>query len=395
MQSAIANSSNYLVEDPSFAIDFAPNGTLLKLNDTITRKRYADTLETIAEHGADAFYHGAIANATITAIKNTGGIMTLADLANYSTVSREPATLDYKGFKLTSCSAPSGGVVALAAMNVLSGYSELGLHQTLNVSTHRIDEAMRFAYGERANLGDPAFTANIQSYENEMLSPATGAEIRSKIDGVAHPVSYYDPSGLASLNDSGTSYIAVADASGMAISVTSTINTLFGSRVVVPETGVILNNEMNDFSVPGASNFFGYIPSEVNYIEPGKRPLSSISPTIVEHLSNSSLYFVVGSAGGSRIITATIQNLWHVLDQNMTSAQALAQPRFHDQLNPAQTSFEYAYNNETVAYMKSIGYNVTWEAPGGSTAQCLRVLPNGTFEAAGEPRQLNSLGTVI
>ncbi len=157
---------------------------------------------------------------------------------------------------------------------------------------------------------------------------------------------------------------------------------------------VLLTVEL-DFSIPGSSNAFGYIPSPSNYIRPGKRPLSSISPTIVEHLSNGTLYFAVGSAGGSRIITATIQNLWHVLDQNMTAIKALAQPRLHDQLVPNQVSFEYAFDNKTVDFMISRGHNVSWIAPGLSTAQAIRLLPNGTFEAAGEPRQVNARGYVI
>ena len=181
----------------------------------------------------------------------------------------------------------------------------------------------------------------------------------------------------------------------MAISLTTTVNLLFGSQVCVPETGVIMNNEMNDFSIPNQSNSFGYVPSPSNYIRPGKRPLSSISPTIVEYLANGTLYFVIGSAGGSRIVTATIQNLWHVLDQGATVPQSLAEPRLHDQLRPPQISFEYAYDNNTVAYLKSLGNNVTWVAPGQSTAQGLRRLPNGTFEAGGEPRQKASGGFAI
>ena len=118
----------------------------------------------------------------------------------------------------------------------------------------------------------------------------------------------------------------------MAISLTTTINLLFGSQLVVPETGVIMNNEMNDFSIPGQSNAFGYAPSPANFVKPGKRPLSSISPTIAEYGSNGTLYYVIGSAGGSRIITATVQNLWHVLDQNETVKESLAEPRLHDQV---------------------------------------------------------------
>ena len=142
------------------------------------------------------------------------------------------------------------------------------------------------------------------------------------------------------------------------------------------------------------SNAFGYLPSPNNYIRPNKRPLSSITPTIAEH-ADGSLYFVVGAAGGSRIITSTLQNLWHVLDQNMTAPEAIAAPRFHDQLVPNQISFEYAYNNETTAFMEARGHNVTWMAPGSSAAQSLRLLQNGSFEAAGESRQLNSGGYAI
>lgn len=167
------------------------------------------------------------------------------------------------------------------------------------------------------------------------------------------------------------------------------------SQLCVPETGVIMNDEMNDFSTPGKSNAFGYIPSPSNFIKPGKRPLSSISPTIVEFLSNNMLYYVIGSAGGSRIITATIQNLWHVLDQGATVEGSLAEPRFHDQLSPNQIRVEYAYDNQTVAFMKGRGHNVTWVAPGQSTAQGLRRMPNGTFEAGGEPRQHASGGFAV
>jgi gamma-glutamyltranspeptidase/glutathione hydrolase len=184
----------------------------------------------------------------------------------------------------------------------------------------------------------------------------------------------------------------------MAITLTTTVNLLFGSKLVVPETGVIMNNEMNDFSIPGTTNAFGYVPSPANFIRPGKRPLSSISPIIIEHLNSTlinAFYVAIGAAGGSRIITSTIQNVLHILDGNMTTAEALKQPRIHDQLTPAQVSFEYAFDNRTTAFLKELGANVTWVAPGQSTAQGLRLLSNGTFEAAGEPRQVNSGGFAV
>ncbi|KAI0126330.1 gamma-glutamyltransferase 1 [Xylariales sp. AK1849] len=392
---AVTPNANFFTDDPSWAIDFAPHGYRVKLNETMTRKRYADTLEVIANEGADAFYTGAIANATIAALKNSNGTMTLEDLKNYTVALRKPSEITYRGYKLTSCGAPAGGSVALSTLKIVDGYSGFGDPAAINLTTHRLDEAMRFAYGERTNLGDPSFVEGIPEYQDSMLSDATAAEIRSKIsDFTTQNVSWYDPKGIESLETPGTSYVGTADKSGLSISLTTTINTLFGSQLMVPETGVIMNNEMNDFSIPGSSNAFGYIPSPANYVRPGKRPLSSISPTIVES-PDGKLYLVVGSAGGSRIITATIQNIHHVIDQNMTTPEALAQPRLHDQLVPNQVSFEYAYDNSTVAYMASLGHNVTWVAPGSTTAQALRLLPNGTFEAAGEPRQANSGGFAV
>ncbi|KAF7853276.1 hypothetical protein EAF04_010777 [Stromatinia cepivora] len=393
---------DFLTYDETWAIDFAPNGTRVKLGDLITRKRYADTLESIAEYGPDAFYTGAIANATITALQKSNGTMTLSDLKNYTIESRVTSNTTYRGFKIYSGTAPSSGAVVCSAMNIIEGY-DMSTPSQLNFSTHYLDEAMRFAYGQRTLLGDPKFLANLTSYQDEMVSKSIAAEIRSKIEQYhTLNVSAYDPADYSILSDSGTSASVSADKSGLTIALTSTINTIFGSRVMVPETGVIMNNEMNDFSIPGAVNAFGYSPSPANFIRPFKRPLSSISPTIVEH-PNGTVYIAHASAGGSRIITEVIQHLWHSLDQNMTSAESMRQPRFHDQLSPNTAAFEYGdetfgvqgYSNETTAFFREIGTNVTFMAVGTSTAQSLRRLGNGTFEAAGEPRQLNSAGYAI
>ncbi|KAF7513650.1 hypothetical protein GJ744_007701 [Endocarpon pusillum] len=395
MNAATAGQADFLSQNPTWALDFAPNGTRVGLGDTITRKRYADTLETIANEGAEAFYTGYIAETMINALQHANGTMRLGDLQNYTVAIRKPAQIDYRGYKLTSCSAPSSGGVVLSSLNTVNGYSDFFHPENINLSTHRLDEAIRFAYGQRAELGDPLFVPGLDRFQESMLSENTSAEIRSKIsDYQTLNVSAYDPAGLESLDTPGTSHVVAADWSGMAISLTTTINLLFGSQLMVPETGIIMNNEMNDFSIPGSSNAFGYVPSPANYVRPGKRMLSSISPTIAE-FPNGTLYYLIGAAGGSRIITSTIQNLIHVLDQNMTVPQALAEPRLHDQLQPNQVTFEYAYNNDTVAFMKSRGHNVTWIAPGLSTAEGLRRLGNGTFEAAGEPRLRNSGGFAI
>jgi gamma-glutamyltranspeptidase/glutathione hydrolase len=391
---AMVGGNNFLTDDPDWAEVFAPHGKLLRQGETIRRRRFADTLETIAKRGATAFYEGPIAESMVAAIQRTNGTMTLSDLRDYNVVVREPVKIDYRGYKLYSCGTPSSGSVALSTLKIVEGY-DMSDQKLRDLNTHRIDEAMRFAYAAHNELGDPEFVKGMDIFEAEMLNASSAAHIRAKIsDHHTRNVSEYDPKALFTAESHGTSHVVTADASGMSITLTSTVNLLFGSQVMAPETGIILNNEMNDFSIPNVTNAFGFVPSPANFIRPGKRPLSSITPVIVEY-PDGSLYVSVGAAGGSRIITATIQALWHVLDHNLTMPEALAEPRFHDQLMPNTAMFEYSFDNTTTAFMKARGHNVTWMAPGLSAVQGIRRMANGTFEAAGEPRQKNSGGLAI
>lgn len=190
---------DFLTYDPTWALDFAPNGTRVGLGDTLKRKRYADTLQDIAECGPDAFYSGPIANATVQATKASNGILTLDDLKDYKVAIREPSSIEYRGYKLKACSAPSGGTVALSALKILEGYNVDGA-KTVNLTAHRVDESMRWAYGERANLGDPSFTANVTAYEKRMLLEETVEEVRKGISNTrSYGVAHYDPAGLESL----------------------------------------------------------------------------------------------------------------------------------------------------------------------------------------------------
>lgn len=249
MESATAGVYDFLTYDETWAIDFAPNGTRVGLGDTLTRKRYANTLESIAEFGPDAFYYGAIANATIVALQNSNGTMTLDDLANYTILNRDPSYIDYRGFKVHGGSAPSSGAVVLSTMKIVEGY-DMSTPSQLNLSTHYLDEGIRFAYGQRSLLGDPTFLPNLTAYQKDMVSEKTAQEIRSKIEKYhTLNVSAYDPSGYGILTDSGTSALVASDWTGLTIAMTSTINTLFGSRLMVPETGIIMNNEMNGLSL--------------------------------------------------------------------------------------------------------------------------------------------------
>ena len=356
----------------------------------MTRKRYAHTLEAIAVAGPDAFYTGRLAEATILAMHETNGSMTMEDLASYKVVTRAPLAINYKGYSLQGCGAPASGAVALSVMKILEGYEDFGQSDTVNLSTHRLDEAIRFGYGKRASLGDPDFVDGITTYEAGMLNQTFANDIRARIsDKHTLNVSDYDPDGFESHENHGTSHVVTADASGMAISMTSTVNLFFGSRVMVPETGVIMNNEMADFSVPNISNVFGYYPSPANYVRPNKRSMSSITPIMAE-FANGTLFAVFGASGGSRIITTVVQTALNILDRKMKVHDALRQPRLHDQLLPNQVSFEWDFDNSTVEYMVGRGHNVTWGSA-GSSSQAI-VIIDGHFEAAGEPRQTDSAG---
>lgn len=318
----------------------------------------------------------------------------MEDIADYDISIHEHITIDYRGYKLTSTGAPSSGSVALSALKIIEGFN-MSDPEVVDLNVHRFTESMKHSYAAHNKLGDPEFVEGMDKFESHLLSIEHAGEIRDKIsDKQTFNTSHYKPEGIETHESHGTSHVVTADASGLSITLTTTINLFFGSQVMAPKTGIIMNNEMNDFSIPRISNAFGFVPSPANFIRPGKRPLSSITPVIVEYPSGE-LYVATGAAGGSRIISATVQALWHVLDHEKTMPEALAMPRLHDQLLPAQVVFEEAYNNRTTAFMTEKGHNVTWTSAVLSSAQGVRRLPNGTFEAAGEPRQMNSGGLAL
>ncbi|ORY82017.1 gamma-glutamyltransferase [Protomyces lactucae-debilis] len=379
----------FIVDDPAWAAVYAPNGKLAPINSTIYRPTYADTLEQVAKHGADVFYHGKLAKHLVNAVEKRGGILSLKDMKRYKVLRQKAVSVKYGEFDLFASPAPACGAITLAAMNVLSGYDLVAG----NLSTHVLTESLKFVYGLRTALGDPDFIKNATSFEKAILTERVADQIREKLSlERTQDASVYNPDNLEILSDSGTSQMVAADANGLVISLTTTVNTYFGSTVMVPETGVVLNNEMNDFSIPGVRNAFGFIPTTANFIRPFKRPLSSISPAIVER--NGKFYFVTGAAGGSRIISAVVQALWQVLDLNAGVAEALKEPRLHDQVSPAVTTFEYAYDNATVAYMADKGHNVSFVPPGMSIVMGVRAVSGG-FDAAADPRRVSSGASVV
>ncbi|KAM0614459.1 hypothetical protein D7B24_005605 [Verticillium nonalfalfae] len=382
---------DFLIDEPSWAEVFAPNGTLLGVGDTMYRTRLADTLTTVAEKGASAFYTGELAASFVKTVRDADGIMTLEDLTAYRAESREPLSTTFRNHTLYTTGAPASGAITLNMLKTMEQYPLPPTPDT-NLTTHRYNEAMRFAYGARSLLGDPDFVRGLGPYEASLIDDATAAHTRARIsDNETQPVDHYAPHALFVPDTHGTSHVVTADSAGRAVSLTSTVNLLFGALLVDPRTGVVLNNEMNDFSIPGVRNAFGFEPSPANFIRPGKRSLSSITPVIVE-APDGGLRAVVGAAGGSRIVSATAQVLWHVLEHGMTMTEAVAEPRLHDQLMPNEVWLEYTFNNETAASLADKGHQIKWVREGLSAVQGITVLGSGKFEAASEPRQKNSGG---
>ncbi|ORY23689.1 gamma-glutamyltranspeptidase [Naematelia encephala] len=395
----------WMLDDPLWAEIYYPNGTALVEGDTAYRPKYAETLERIANEGIGAFYNrsSSIAQDTVKAIQSQGGILTLEDLEGYEAIVRTPANITYRGKRIFSTVAPSSGVVVLSALKIFEGYdgSAKDNDPAINLTTHRLLEATEFAYGQRSTLADPGFVANVTYLEQSYLTNATAATVRSLINDTAtYPVTYYDPSTYFPSRESGTSHMAIVDGDGMAVSLTTTVNTIWGSRVI-SNSGICFNNELDDFGSPGQLNAFGFAASPINYPAAGKRPLSSISSSIAED-EDGNLLIATGSAGGSQIITATLQQLYHYLDQGLNSTASTVHSRWHDQLG-GQTTFELpdaafgikGYDNGTVAYLKGLGYNVTYVTPGGSVSQAIGRLEDGSYLAASDPRRISGYGAAF
>ncbi|KAK4101064.1 gamma-glutamyltranspeptidase [Parathielavia hyrcaniae] len=395
MKSASQHNNTFLTDDPVWAEDFAPNGTLLQLGDTITRIRCADTLERIAEQGADVFYKGEIAESMVDLVQKMNGTMTLADLEGYTVDVKPSLNITYGNYRLFTTEAPSSGAVMFSILKTMEQYPPEDLSNT-NLTTHRFVEAMKFAYGARLQLGDPGFVKNTTDFENRLLSDHTANDIRHRIlDNKTQPVKAYDPMSLYLPDSHGTSHIVTADKSGLTITSTTTINLLFGAQIMTPDTGIILNNEMDDFSQPGRRNAFGFAPSPANYIAPRKRPLSSITPLIAEHLANGTVFLATGAAGGSRIISATTQVGFDVLARGTSLRDAVAAPRLHHQLMPDVLMVEDGFSGGVVRSLEDKGHDVMWMAPGLSAVQGVVRHGDGRFGAVGETRQVNSGGCTI
>ncbi len=351
-----------------------PDGTGLRAGDRLVQADLANTLQAIARDGAKAFYAGSISRQIAAASVAGGGILTAADFAHYRITEGSPLSCTYRGYTVVSAPPPSsGGATMCEILTILGGYDmkALGFHAAAAV--HLMVEAMRHAYLDRNTyLGDPAFVKNPLGW---LLSASHAAAIRAAIPpDRATPSQDLSP-GTAPHERPQTTQISVMDGAGNAVSMTYTLNGYFGAIEMAGNTGVLLNDEMDDFtSKPGVPNMFGLVQGTANAIAPGKRPLSSMAPTLVT--KNGHVFMILGSPGGSRIITITLETLMNVIDNGMGPQAAVDAPRFHHQGQPDIVYAEpYAFSPDTVRLLRKMGYTLKRQTPWGA-AELIEVGPS-------------------
>jgi len=368
---------------PNVAAIFLNQGAPFKVGERLVQKNLAATLRAISRGGTQAFYRGPIALAVAAASRAHGGLLTAQDFAAYTVTESAPIACRYRGYTVLSAPPPSsGGVILCEMLQVLDGFPLRILGYRSAESVHLMTEAMRHAYRDRNTyLGDPAFVHNPIA---RLLSSHHTEEIRARIQPHrATPSSALDTEAAADEKATTTHY-SIVDAHGNAVSVTYTINDDFGAKVIAGDTGFLLNDEMDDFAAkPGASNLFGLVQGNANAIDPGKRPLSSMTPTIL--LKDGKPVLVVGSPGGSRIITTVLEIIVNVVDHGMTLQGAVDAPRIHHQWLPDTLAAEpQALSPETVKALIQMGYDVVPLEPWGTgnAAEVIGIAPAAAAEAA-------------
>ena len=373
----------------SKAIFYKPDGTPWQKGDRLVQKNLAHSLQLIARQGPDAFYKGEIADEIAGEMSRHGGLISKADLAAYRAVERKPISGTYRGYEVFSMPPPSsGGIHIVQILNILENFDlakmGFGSADTMQVMA----EAEKYAYADRSEyLGDPDF---VKVPWQALTSKAYAKTLAQQIDvAKARPSSEIKPGKLEPYESNQTTHFSVVDKRGNAVAVTYTLNTNFGSGIVAGNSGILMNNEMDDFSArPGTPNVYGLVGGEANAVQPAKRPLSSMSPTIVAR--DGKTWLVTGSPGGSRIITTVLQMVVNSIDFGMNVAEATNAPRFHHQWLPDQLRVEKGFSPDTLRLLESKGQHVKVLPAMGST-QSIMIGPDGMLYGASDPRSVDDL----
>ncbi|AND92135.1 MULTISPECIES: gamma-glutamyltransferase [Bradyrhizobium] len=385
-------------DDPATAAIFLNNSQPFQVGERLMQPELAKTLREISSKGTDGFYKGWVGSAIVASSQAGKGLLTQDDLDGYKTRELAPVECDYRGYHVISAPpSSSGGVIICEILNILEGYplKELGYHSAQAV--HVQIEAMRHAYVDRNSyLGDPDFVKNPL---DRLLDKNYAANIRAVIDPNKAGISKDIKPGVAPHEGSNTTHYSIADKDGNAVSVTYTLNDWFGAKVTAAKTGVLLNDEMDDFTAKvGVPNLYGLVQGEANAIAPGKRPLSSMSPTIVT--KDGKTVMVVGTPGGSRIITAVLQTMINAIDYGMNAQEAVDMPRIHQQWLPDLTNVEdYALSPDTRKILEVMGHKFGPPQPANHLAVIIVGAPslngeqvgNNRYYGANDPRRNSGL----
>lgn len=333
----ISSNAAKIKKDPGLRQVFAPNGKLLESGDICYNPKLGLTLEVVANEGPKAFYDGVVGEKLVKDVQDAGGILTTEDLTVYNVEVMDAIAVDTMGYTVLGMPAPSSGTLGLALVsNILESYGNSKSVKG-SLGLHRFIEALKHMFAFRMDLGDPDFV-NISKTVADMLSPEFAKSIRERIyDNTTFPPAYYMPR-WSQLLDDGTSHFCIVDADRNAVSMTTTVNYAFGGGVLSPSTGIVLNNEMGDFSVPTEVSSDSLPPSPSNFIRPGKRPLSSMTPIII--LKDEQLAGVIGGSGGMNIISAVAQVFFNHFVLGMDPSNAVQSPRVYHKLIPNVVYYE-------------------------------------------------------
>jgi gamma-glutamyltranspeptidase/glutathione hydrolase len=372
----------------STKVFFKDGGALYEPGETLIQGDLAASLRLIAEQGPEVFYGGPIGEKIVAEVGRAGGHLTIDDLRGYQAVVREPVRGDYRGYEIASMPPPSsGGVHIVQILNTLEGFPIGFLGAGSAETIHLMAEAMKLAYADRSEyLGDPDV---VDVPVAALTSKAYAAHLRSLINrNRARPAGAIKPGDLTPYESNETTHFSIVDAAGTAVANTYTINFGYGSGLVADGTGILLNNELDDFSAkPGVPNAYGLIGGDANAVAPNKRPLSSMSPTIV--LKDGEPFLVTGSPGGSRIITTVLQVVMNVIDHGMNVAEATHAPRVHHQWLPDELRVEEGLSPDTILLLEQKGHDVVVKDAMGST-QSIMVTEDGLLGSS-DPRRPGAL----